>query len=84
MRHRNRRKEKRHVIGDVDGSDMALLHEFSRDVLQRYLRSRRYVVEVGVLQQCVQPVMMHGSIRITEHRFGKAAIVECAKRTVAL
>src|SRR5262249_23957531 len=70
------------VIGKIERRDVALLQELGRGLLQSQLIRGRYVIEVRVLDQGVQPVVPHRPVSVADHGLGVAAAIEVAERAV--
>src|SRR5262249_54645510 len=73
----------RKVIAEIQGCDAALLNERSLGVLRSHLTRSREVIEVRELDQSVQPVVLHRTVRVADDAFRVAAFEEVAERAVA-
>src|SRR6266478_3406574 len=73
---------RREVVGQIERRDVALLKELGRGGLQTHLTCGRDVIKVRVLDQGVQPVVPHRTVRVADHGLGVAAGIELAERAI--
>src|SRR6476660_6083345 len=73
---------RREVVVQIERGDVALLKELGRGVLQSHLTRGRHVIEVRVLDQSVQPVVPHRTVRVADHGLGVAASIKLPERAI--
>src|SRR6185437_2668296 len=70
------------VVVNIERGDVALLKKVCGGLLQSQLIRGGHVIEVGVLDQSVQPVVMHGAVCVADDALGVAAGKKVAERAI--
>ena len=63
---------------------MTFLNELGGNILQRDLAGRRYVVEIGVLDQRIETVVLDRPVGVANHCFAEATVIERAEGAFTL